>query len=158
MAILNVRDHAHAEGDDHAHHDHNLRAAYLHVLADALTSVLAIVALLAAKYLGLTWMDPLMGIVGALLVGRWSLGLMRASSRTLLDRQGPEELREQVVRCIEDGDDSRVTDLHLWSIAPGVYAAELVIVSPTPLAPDAYKARLPASLGLGHVAVEVHRR
>ena len=157
VAILNVRDHAHAEGDDHAHHDHNLRAAYLHVLADALTSVLAIVALLAAKYLGLNWMDPLMGIVGALLVGRWSLGLMRASSRTLLDRQGPEELRERVVRFIEDGGDSRVADLHLWSIAPGVYAAELVIVAATPLAPDAYKARLPNSLGLGHVAVEVHQ-
>jgi cation diffusion facilitator family transporter len=158
VAILNVSDHDSGDGGPHEHRDHNLRAAYLHVLADALTSLLAIVALLAAKYLGLTWMDPLMGIVGAILVGRWSLGLLRASSRVLLDRQGPEELRDLVVRCIEEGDDSRVSDLHLWSIAPGVYAAELVIVSPDPLAPDAYKARLPASLGLGHVAVEVHRR
>lgn len=158
VAILNVKDHDHGEAGDHAHHDHNLRSAYLHVLADALTSLLAIAALLAAKYAGLTWMDPLMGIVGAILVGRWSLGLMRASSRVLLDRQAPEELREQVVRCIEEGDDSRVTDLHLWSVAPGVYAAELVVVSPDPLAPDAYKAKLPVSLGLGHVAVEVHRR
>jgi cation diffusion facilitator family transporter len=152
VAILNTREHDH----DH-HHDHNLRSAYLHVLADALTSLLAIVALLAAKYLGLTWMDPVMGLVGAALVGRWSLGLLRASGRVLLDRQGPEELRERVVRCVEADGDTRVTDLHLWSIAPGVYAAELVVVSPEPLAPGAYKERLPAGLGLGHVAVEVHR-
>jgi cation diffusion facilitator family transporter len=154
VAILNVNDH----GAGHEHHDHNLRAAYLHVLADALTSLLAIVALLAAKYLGLTWMDPLMGVVGAILVGRWSLGLLRASSRVLLDRQGPEELREEIVRRVEADGDSRVTDLHLWSIAPGVFAAEVVVVSADPLAPDAYKARFPAGLGLGHVAVEVHRR
>lgn len=157
VLLLDVGDHGHAGEGRHEHHDHNLRAAYLHVLADALTSLLAIVALLAAKYLGLTWMDPLMGIVGAILVGRWSLGLMRESGRTLLDRQAPEELRRRVVSAVEDGDDGRVTDLHLWSIAPGVYAAELVIVASTPLAPNAYKERLPDSLGLGHVAVEVHR-
>jgi cation diffusion facilitator family transporter len=153
--ILNVKDPHHDHQD---HHDHNLRSAYLHVLADALTSLLAVVALLAAKYAGLTWMDPLMGIVGAVLIGRWSFGLMRASGRVLLDREAPEELRHRLVRCIEDGDDARVADLHLWSIAPGIYAAELVVVSPEPLAPDAYKVRLPAGLGLGHVAVEVHRR
>lgn len=153
--ILNVKDPHH---DHHDHHDHNLRSAYLHVLADALTSLLAIVALLTAKYVGLTWMDPLMGIVGAVLVGRWSFGLMRASGRVLLDREAPEELRRRLVRCIEEGDVADVADLHLWSIAPGIYAAELVIVSPEPLAPDAYKAMLPAALGLGHVAVEVHRR
>ncbi len=150
--ILNVKD------PHHDHHDHNLRSAHLHVLADALTSLLAIVALLTAKYVGLTWMDPLMGIVGAVLVGRWSFGLMRASGRVLLDREAPEELRRRLVRCIEEGDVADVADLHLWSIAPGIYAAELVVVSPEPLAPDAYKAMLPAALGLGHVAVEVHRR
>lgn len=158
--ILNVKG-PHREGaeapHDHDHHDHNLRSAYLHVVADALTSLLAIVALLAAKYAGLTWMDPLMGIVGAVLVARWSFGLLRASGRVLLDREAPEELRQRLVCCIEDDDDARVADLHLWSIAPGVYAAELVVVSPAPLAPDVYKARLPAALGLGHVAVEVHQ-
>ena len=170
VLLLDVGHHDHGGAGAHEH-DHNLRAAYLHVLADALTSLLAIVALLAAKYLGLAWMDPLMGIVGAVLVGRWSLGLMRDSGRVLLDRQAPEELRRRVVGAVEGGgdildggdsgggaaDDTRVTDLHLWAIAPGVYAAELVIVSSTPLAPDAYKQRLPRSLGLGHVAVEVHR-
>ena len=96
----------HDHGGAGAHeHDHNLRAAYLHVLADALTSLLAIVALLAAKYLGLAWMDPLMGIVGAVLVGRWSLGLMRDSGRVLLDRQAPEELRRRVVGAVEGGGD-----------------------------------------------------
>lgn len=161
--ILNVKDSHHEDAEDpvddapHDHHDHNLRSAYLHVLADALTSLLAIVALLAAKYVGLTWMDPLMGIVGAVLVGRWSFGLMRASGRVLLDREAPDELRRRLVCCIEQVDEARVADLHLWTIAPGIYAAELVIVSPRPLAPDVYKARLPAAVGLEHVAVEVHR-
>ena len=102
VVILNARDGGHdhpghAGGDHpgetdhehHAQHDHNLRSAYLHVLADALTSVLAIVALLGAKYLGFTWMDPVMGIVGAVLVARWSIGLLRASGAVLLDRRGP---------------------------------------------------------------------
>ena len=98
VAILNVRDHAHVDGDDHAHHDHNLRAAYLHVLADALTSVLAIVALLAAKYLGLTWMDPLMGIVGALLVDvRRSASCAPPAARCSTGR-GRRSCGERVVR------------------------------------------------------------
>ena len=83
-------------GHGHAHHDHNLRGAYLHVLADALTSLLAIVALVAGKYLGTVWMDPLMGIVGACLVSRWAYGLLRDSGWTLLDRQAPDTLRDAV--------------------------------------------------------------
>ena len=100
--ILAHRDHVHQHDDklEHSHeHDHNLRAAYLHVMADALTSVLAIFALLAAKYFGAIWMDPLMGIVGAVLVWRGSLGLLGATSSVLLDRQGPEHIREQVADC-----------------------------------------------------------
>jgi cation diffusion facilitator family transporter len=139
----------------HGHDDHNLRSAYLHVLADALTSVLAIVALLGAKYLGLTWMDPAMGIVGAVLVARWSLGLMRASGAVLLDRRGPRALREQIVASIESDGDSRVADLHLWSIGPGVYAAEVSVVAHAPAAAAVYKRRLPEGLGLEHVTVEV---
>lgn len=157
VVILNGGGRPHADAEGHEHHDHNLRAAYLHVLADALTSVLAIAALLAAKYLGLAWMDPLMGIVGAVLVGRWSYGLLRATSRVLLDRQGPQELRDRIVQSTEADGDARVADLHLWSIAPGVYAAELVIVALRPLTPDEYRSRLPESLGLGHVAIEVNR-
>jgi cation diffusion facilitator family transporter len=140
----------------HAHDDHNLRSAYLHVLADALTSVLAIVALLGAKYLGATWMDPTMGIVGAVLVARWSAGLLRASSAVLLDTRGPHGLREKIVAGIESDGDSRVADLHLWSIGPGVFAAEISVVAHAPAAADEYKRRLPEGLGLEHVTVEVH--
>jgi cation diffusion facilitator family transporter len=148
-----ARDH-HAH--DHAHDDHNLRSAYLHVLADALTSVLAIVALLGAKYLGATWMDPAMGIVGAVLVARWSIGLMRASSAVLLDRRGPRGVRETIVASIEADGDSRVADLHLWSIGPGVYAAEVSVVAHAPRAVDEYKRRFPRGLGVEHLTVEVH--
>lgn len=153
--------HGHAHGateeHGHAHGDHNLRAAYLHVLADALTSVLAIVALLAAKYRGLTWMDPVMGLVGAALVARWSLGLLRATSAVLLDRQGPARLREAITRSIESDDDGRVADLHVWTIAPGAYAAAISVVAHDPLPSVEYKSRLPHDTGLEHVTVEVCR-
>ena len=170
VVILNASDHGHDHGHHHAedadhpgehvhgagHEDHNLRAAYLHVLADALTSVLAIVALLCAKYLGLTWMDPVMGIVGAVLVARWSIGLMRSSSAVLLDRRGPSSMRERIVASIEADGDSRVADIHLWSIGPGVYAAEVSVVACSPCSVDDYKSRMPQDLGLEHVTVETH--
>ena len=144
-------------GHRHAHHeDHNLRSAYLHVMADALTSVLAIVALVTAKYLGLVWMDPAMGIVGAFLVARWSLGLLRTTSGILLDRQGPAKIREKIKRSIEEDEDSLVADLHLWSIGPGMYSLVLAIVARDPATPDQYKERLPKNLGLAHISIEVH--
>lgn len=125
VVILGVDDqhHGHEHHDHHHdhknhahHHDHNLKSAYLHVMADALTSVLAIVALLTAKYFGFIWMDPAMGIVGAILVGRWSLGLLRTTSGVLLDRQGPEDIRHRIKESIEKDNDSQVADLHLWAI------------------------------------------
>lgn len=150
-------EHPHHHGDDksHHHHDHNLRSAYLHVLADALTSLLAIFALLAGKYLGLIWMDPMMGIVGAVLVGRWSIGLLRETSLVLLDRQGPQHLRDAIRTSIEAHHGDRVADLHLWSIGPHIYAVELVIVTQAPQPPDCYKRLLPEDRGLVHVSVEV---
>jgi len=156
--ILNVDDH-HEHGEHHHkhHHDHNLKSAYLHVMADALTSVLAIFALLTAKYFGLIWMDPAMGIFGALLVSIWSLGLLRTTSRVLLDRQGPEGIRHAIRERIEDDMDSKVADLHLWSIGPNVYAAVIVVVAHQPLSPEEYKARIPRNLGLEHISVEVHK-
>ena len=93
-------------------HDHNLRAAYLHVLADALTSLLAIVALFIAKYIGLVWMDPLMGVVGAILVSRWSLSLLNSTSAVLLDKQEPKSLEIKIRQCIEVND-CKIIDLHL---------------------------------------------
>jgi cation diffusion facilitator family transporter len=153
------RDDGHHDDHDHRHHhhDHNLVSAYLHVLADALTSVLAIVALLAAKYWGLVWMDPVMGIVGAILVARWSIGLLRSTSAVLLDKTAPPSLCHAVRRAIEDVDGNRVVDLHVWCIGPDLYSALLVIVAPSPRPPSAYKALIPANLGLAHVAVEVHQ-
>jgi cation diffusion facilitator family transporter len=141
----------------HHHHDHNLRAAYLHVMADALTSLLAIVALLAAKYLGLVWMDPLMGIVGALLVGRWSVGLLRTTAGVLLDRQGPDDFQRRLRQGIESGGDSRVVDLHLWAIGPQTYAAAVSVAASCPASPDDYRARIPADMGVAHALIEVHR-
>ena len=143
-------------GHGHAHHDHNLRGAYLHVLADALTSLLAIVALIAGKYLGTVWMDPLMGIVGACLVSRWAYALLRDSGRTLLDRQAPGTLRDAVRGSLERFHDTRVVDLHVWSIGPGLFAGEIAVVSHQPEEPSVYKELL-SNLGLSHVTIEVHR-
>lgn len=162
MLILGPRTHDHHEEahehDDahHAHADHNLRSAYLHVLADALTSLLAIFALLTAKYLGTTWMDPLMGIVGAVMVARWSIGLLRLTTAVLLDQQAPERVQSAVRASIEGRDDNRVADLHVWSVGPSIYAAIVSVVSGRPRAPEWYKAALPDRLGLVHVTVEVH--
>ena len=154
-------DHDH-DHDDHEHehagagHDHNLASAYLHVLADALTSLLAIVALLAAKYFGFHWMDPVMGLVGAALVARWSFGLLKASGGVLLDRSAPEAARAALAAAIERVDGNRVVDLHVWCIGPNLYAAVLTVVTPQPRAPDHYKTLLPRHLNIVHVTVEVH--
>jgi cation diffusion facilitator family transporter len=150
------QDHHHHHDHHHREHDHNLRGAYLHVLADALTSVLAIVALAAGKYAGAVWLDPAMGLLGALLVGRWAWGLIRDSSGTLLDRQAPAALCSTIRRSIESWQDTRVADLHVWSIGPGLYAGELAIVSHDPAPPSTYKRLLPEG-ALAHVTIEVHR-
>lgn len=148
----------HREQHQHAHDDHNLRAAYLHVLADALTSVLAIGALLAAKVADAVWMDPLMGIAGGVIVLHWSAGLVRETSRVLLDRQAPAAQLEAVRTAIESTPDDRLLDLHIWRVGPGLWAAELVVESRHPASPDAYRARLPAALPLAHVVIEVRQQ
>lgn len=155
---INDQEHAHDHGDHHhsQEHDHNLKSAYLHVLADALTSILAIVALLTAKYFGLIWMDPVMGIVGALLVARWSIGLLGSTSGVLLDRQAPHSLRHEIKERMEADDNTRVTDLHVWSIGPEIYSALISVTAHQPATPAEYKTRIPENLGLVHVAVEVH--
>lgn len=148
--------------DSHDHHppgngDHNLWAAYLHVLADALTSFLAIFALLGGKYLRQGWLDPFMGIAGAALVVHWSWGLLRSSARVLLDMQAPEEIREEVRKAIESEGDNRIFDMHLWAVGPEIYAAEIALVSSRPLNADAYYNLLPRKLGIVHVTVEIRR-
>lgn len=147
----------HGEGHEHHHHDHNLRAAYLHVMADALTSVLAIVALLTAKYYGLVWMDPLMGIVGAALVTKWSVGLLRQTSGVLLDKQGPEELRAQIKDEIARvSHDHQIVDLHLWSIGPNIYATSVVIETNANQSAGYYKNLLMEIPTVVHTTVEIH--
>lgn len=148
--------HGHRHGAEDHHHDHNLRAAYLHVIADALTSVLAIAALLAAKHLAWTWLDPVMGIVGALLVARWAAGLLRVSGRVLLDHQAEAATLEEIRAAVESLPGTAVSDLHVWTIGPGRRAAIVCIATEAPLEPDAYRARL-EGLGFDHVTVEVNR-
>jgi cation diffusion facilitator family transporter len=157
--ILGLPEHHHHEDHDHHdhhHHDHNLRSAYLHVLADALTSVLAIAALLVAKYTGFMQIDPIVGIVGAVVVLRWSVGLLRASSLILLDRQGPDALIKKVKDCIEADGKSRVIDLHLWSIGPGIFSAAISLVTRNPQSAEHYKRLIPEKLGVAHVTLEVN--
>lgn len=145
--------HRHA-AHDHGAQDHNLRAAYVHVLADAATSVLAIVALAAAALFGWAFMDPLVGLVGTALILNWAVGLMRAAGAVLLDTVPDAGLAAGIRERIEaDGD--RVTDLHVWRIGPGHSAAVIALVSDAPKAPGDYKARLASLPGLSHVTVEV---
>jgi cation diffusion facilitator family transporter len=159
-ALLLREDHDHH--DDHEHHDHhdrhvdtNLRAAYLHVLADALTSVLAIVGLLAARFYGWVWMDPAVGIVGAIVIASWSIGLIRSASATLLDMVPDPSLASQVREKLEANDD-RVSDLHIWRLGPGHSALVVSVVSDQPQEPAVYKARLKGLSRVSHVTVEVH--
>jgi cation diffusion facilitator family transporter len=151
-------EHAHDHDHDHPHadtRDHNIRAAYFHVLADAMTSVLAIVALLAGRFYGWSFMDPLMGIVGALVIAHWSIGLMRSAGAVLVDAVPDDGLAALVRRRLEvDGD--KVADMHLWRLGPGHTALIAAVVSDRPQAPQAYKARLEGIAGLSHVTVEVH--
>ncbi|MBY0530448.1 MAG: CDF family Co(II)/Ni(II) efflux transporter DmeF [Xanthobacteraceae bacterium] len=155
-------DHSHHHQDrvGHHHHSHdedrdlNLRAAYLHVLADALTSVLAIVALLMGRYMGWTWFDPVIGIVGALVIARWAAGLIRSSSATLLDTVPDVQLAKELRAKLETGTD-RVIDLHLWRVGPGHQAVIISIVSDDPQTPAFYKHKLALVTGLSHVTVEV---
>ena len=149
--------------DSHHHHehggksvDHNLKAAYTHVLTDALTSILAIFALLTAKYLHLVWMDPLMGIVGAILVVRWSIGLIQGTTIVLLDHQIPAASREKIIDILESFKDTKVSDLHIWSIGPGIYSSEISVVTKFPESPNQYKDLIPQESGVVHTTVEVH--
>jgi cation diffusion facilitator family transporter len=151
-------DHAH-DGDhrDRDHHaDYNLRAAYVHVVADAAVSVLALIGLTAGRELGWVWMDPMMGIVGMLVIANWSWNLIRASGAVLLDIRPDQRSVSEITHRLEAGSDDRVSDLHLWRIGPGHNAAVVSLVSDHPEPPASYKARLAGIAGLSHVTVEVH--
>ena len=155
--ILGVENHDHDGNSAHGHHhhDHNLRSAYFHVLADALTSLLAIVALLAAKYFDQTWLDPMMGVVGAILVARWSIGLLRQSGRVLLDRQAPQPVLGAIRSAFEALPGTTVADLHVWSIGTGIRAAIISLETDAPRELDFYRSVLPSDHDLAHVTIEV---
>lgn len=149
--------HGHSHADGHAHQDHNLRAAYLHVVADALTSVLAIAALLCGKGFGWLWMDAAMGIVGAVVIGKWAIGLLRDTGRILIDSEVDDHKADAVRQCIEDHADNRVVDLHLWQIGSGQLGVILSLVTHYPKPPEHYRSLLKEIDGLAHVTIEVHQ-
>jgi cation diffusion facilitator family transporter len=148
-------DHGHSHGDHH-HADNNLRAAYIHVLADAATSLLAITALVIAMVSQWVWTDPIVGIVGSIVIASWAYGLVRDSGAVLLDVRADEDL-EAVIRDRIETKGDRITDLHLWQVGPGHCAAVISVVSDNPLPPATYKRRLGGLKRLCHVTVEVER-
>jgi cation diffusion facilitator family transporter len=150
--------HSDADAHDSRHHphDHNLRAAYLHVIADALTSVLAIVALCTGKLLGWTWMDPVMGIVGAVIILKWARGLLQDTGKILLDRDVGQEVHSDIRSAVEADSDNRVTDIHLWRVGPKHLYAILSVVTHFPKPPAHYKNLLTGFEDLIHVTVEVN--
>jgi cation diffusion facilitator family transporter len=156
--------HGHHHHHDHDHDDHhapsksrdnNLRAAYIHVLADALTSVLAIVALLLGRSYGWLWADPVMGVAGALVIARWSWRLIQDSGSVLLDAAAEgQEVRQEIHEAMQPTG-SEVTDLHVWQVGPGHFAAIVSLMAREPKEPAHYKALLAHIHELSHVTVEV---
>jgi cation diffusion facilitator family transporter len=146
-------EHDHAPGE----RDHNLRAAYLHVIADAFTSVTALIALVAGKFLGWTWMDPAMGIIGAGVISVWAAGLLRDTGALLLDASVDPVLSQRIRNSIEKESDDRVTDLHVWELAPGRRAVIVSVVSHAPKSPDEYRDLVERCARFSHVSVEVHQ-
>lgn len=149
----------HDQSHDHQHHhrDHNLKAAYFHVLADALTSILAIVALLSGKMFGWNWMDPIMGIVGALVITRWSYSLLKETCPILLDGSIEEDNRAVVKARVESDSDNRISDLHLWKVGPDDYAVIISLVTHFPKPTEHYKELLKDIHGLSHITIEVNQ-
>ena len=147
-------DHAHCHVTPAAHRDHNLRSAFIHVLGDAAVSVLAILGLLAARYLHWLWMDPMMGLVGMSVIAAWAYSLVRDTTRILVDMTPDAALEDRIRRRIEAHGD-RVTDLHLWRLGPGHLGAIVSIVTSSGRGPDFYRSRLSGFGHLSHLTVEV---
>ncbi len=148
--------HSHHHHHSHSHQDHNLRAAYLHVLADALTSLLAIVALLTGKIFGWIWMDPVMGIVGALVITKWSRGLLIDTGKILLDRDVNQEAVDEIRTKMEADSDTRVTDIHIWRVGSHHLSAIISLVTHYPKSPEYYKKLLLDYDEIVHVTIEVN--
>jgi len=149
--------HSHDHGHDHSHshhgHDNNLRSAYVHVLADAVTSILAIIALLAGRYLGWVWLDPVMGIVGALVIARWAWTLIRDTSSVLLDRTD-DHVAEEIREILEATGDAKITDLHVWRVGPQARAAIVSVLGDASITADTIRERLAPVHEVTHLTVE----
>ncbi len=157
--LAGADDHHHDHDHDHEHSphgDHNLRAALLHVMADAATSVAAILGLLGAWLWGWHWLDPAIAMVASLVILRWSWGLLRQTVGILLDAEAPAELRRLVGERLEAVADSHVADLHLWSVGHNAWTLVASVVSHAPASPDRYKAALAGLDGIHHPVVEIH--
>lgn len=164
--LLRDTEHGHDHGHSHAHHDHhhphhdehpedhNLKAAYFHVLADALTSVLAIGALLIGKYTGIIWVDAAMGLVGMVIIMRWAYGLLQETSSILLDRNADHETYAEIQAAIEADADNRIADLHIWRVSPNNHAVIISLVTHQPK-PIAHYKKLLYEFHLSHISIEV---
>ncbi|GHU11364.1 cation efflux system protein [Betaproteobacteria bacterium] len=150
-------EHEHAHGEHEATPDHNLQGAFMHVLADLLTSVLAIIALTGGQHLGWTTLDPFMGIIGAGIILYWAKGLITSASRALLDAEEHSELEKDIIAAIESHPDHKVVDLHIWRLSATAQGCIISILThrPEPLA--SYKNLIAAFPGIGHVTVEINR-
>ncbi len=154
--------HSHSHDHGHDHHQHgaepedlNLKAAYVHVLADAVTSILAISALLAGKFMGLVWLDPVMGIVGSAVVAQWSWGLLRDTSAILLDRTPETDLGDEIRKAVEADEGAAIADLHVWPVGVGQFSAVISIVAKEPRTPDYYRRIFSEHEELRHVTIEI---
>jgi cation diffusion facilitator family transporter len=162
--LLRDDSHEHGHGHDHEHahdhdedEDHNLRGAFMHVLADLMTSVLAIVALLGGQHWGWAALDPMMGFIGAGVILYWSWGLLQATSRTLLDAEDHTELEKNIIAAIESRPDHKVVDLHIWCLSSTTQGCIVSILTHHPETLESYKQRIAAFPGIGHVTVEINR-
>lgn len=162
LDVGHSHDHAHEHHEhDHEHdhhHDHNLRSAYLHVVADALTSVLAIAALLAGRYLGWIWVDPVVAMVGAAVILKWGLGLTRECARQLIDLDPSTKQRDRVKSALEKLGDTRVEDLHLWRVGPNQLVCVVSVSSAEPRTLADYKQAAMDAAPIDHLTVEICRR
>ncbi len=154
-----AQEHGQAHGNGHADghaHDHNFSAAYLHVIADAFTSVLAIAALAGGAWFGWGWLDPAVALLGAVVIGQWALGVLRSTARALADATEDPALAERIRDLIQADGDAQVADLHVWQVGARAWCVALSVVADAPLAAAVYRQRLAAVAELAHVTVEVH--
>jgi cation diffusion facilitator family transporter len=153
--------HAHGHGHANVHrpshgHDHNFRAAYMHVVADAFTSVLAIAALAGGLWFGAAWLDPVVALLGAVVIARWSLGVLKQSARGLVDATADPHLEQRMRDLLEADGDAKVADLHVWQVGTSAWSGVASVVADRPLTAETYRNRLKPIAELRHVTVEVH--